>query len=57
MGQPAGLTKEAMQQTLEQFSEVCTAMVPPEPEPEPDPEATKKKPKKKKKAKKVAATA
>ena len=52
------LTKDALQQTLEQFNELCTTMVPPEPEPEPEPEAAKKKPKKKKKkAKKAAATA
>ena len=48
------LTKDALQQTLEQFNELCTTMVPPEPEPEPD--AARRKPKKKKKkAKKAAA--
>ena len=50
------LTKDALQQTLEQFNELCTTMVPPEPEPEPEPDAARRKPKKKKKkAKKAAA--
>jgi len=54
------LTKDALQQTLDHFNELCTTMVPPEPEPEPaEPEAAKKKPKKKKrrKAKRVASAA
>ena len=51
------LTKDALQQTLEQFNELCTTMVPPEPEPEPEPDAAKRKPKKKKKKAKKAAAA
>ena len=48
------LTKDALQQTLEQFNELCTTMVPPEPEPEPEPDAARRKPKKKKKKAKKA---